>query len=95
MGNDLRNLLNAAEAQSCTVERTQKGRWLIRNAEGVPSPRWPETPSDHRSWRNGMAVLRRAGFAAAQAVTRDAPGKSEPTPGPGGDQHKRTSDQGA
>lgn len=62
MGNDLRKLLKAAEAQGFTVERTRKGHWLVRNAEGLAVATLAGTASDHRSWRNALAVLKRAGL---------------------------------
>lgn len=62
MDKELRRLLKAAEAQGFTVERTAKGHWLIRNAQGRAVATISGTPSDHRSWRNGLAALRRAGL---------------------------------
>jgi hypothetical protein len=59
---DLRKLLKAAEAQGFTVERTSKGHWLVRDAEGLAVATIAGTASDHRSWRNALAYLRKAGF---------------------------------
>ena len=62
MGNDLRKLLRAAEAQGFTVERTSKGHWLVRNAEGLVVTVMSGTASDHRPWRHGLVHLKRAGL---------------------------------
>lgn len=62
MGDDLRKLLKAAEAQGFTVERTSKGHWLVRNAEGLAVATLAGTASDHRSWRNGLNRLKKAGL---------------------------------
>ncbi len=52
--NDLRKLLNAAEAQGFTVQRTRKGHCLVRNAEGLAVATLVTTASDHRSWSNSL-----------------------------------------
>lgn len=62
MGNDLRTLLKALRAQGFTVDRTGSGHWLVRNAEGRAVATIAGTASDHRSLRNALAVLRRAGL---------------------------------
>jgi hypothetical protein len=62
MGNDIRKLLKAAENQGFTVERTAKNHWLIRNADGLAVATVASTPSDHRTWANTLARLRRAGL---------------------------------
>lgn len=62
MGNDLRDLLRALEAQGFTVTRTRSGHWLVRTADGLAVATIAGTASDHRSWRNALSVLRRAGL---------------------------------
>ncbi len=62
MTKELRSLLKAAEAQGFTTERTAKGHWLVRDAQGRAVATISGTPSDHRSWRNGLARLKRAGL---------------------------------
>lgn len=62
MSNDMRRIIKALEAQGFTVRRTSKGHWLVRNADGLAVGTISGTPSDHRSWRNALAPLKRAGF---------------------------------
>lgn len=62
MGDDTRRLIKALEAQGFDVERTRKGHWLVRNADGLAVATIAGTASDHRSLANVIARLRRAGF---------------------------------
>jgi len=59
---DLRKILKALEEQGFTVERTKGGHWLVRNPEGRAVATIAGTTSDHRSMRNVLTYLRRAGF---------------------------------
>lgn len=59
---ELRKLLKALEAQGFTVERTKGSHYLIRNAEGQAVATIAGSASDHRSMRNVLAYLRKAGF---------------------------------
>lgn len=59
---DLRKLLKALEEQGFSVERTKAGHWLVRNPEGRAVATIAGTASDHRSMKNALAYLRRAGF---------------------------------
>lgn len=62
MGNDMRRLLKALEHQGFSVERTRKGHWLVRDAEGFAVATISGTASDHRSWQNALRYLKAAGF---------------------------------
>jgi len=62
MNKDLRKLLDAVEAQGFTVTRTRKGHYLVRNAEGAAVTTIAGTASDHRSIKNSLSPLKRAGF---------------------------------
>jgi len=59
---DLRKVLEEAERQGFSVKRTRKGHYQVRNAENVVVAVFSGTASDHRSLRNGIAQLKRAGF---------------------------------
>ena len=61
-GKDLRQLLKTLEDQGFEAERTARGHWLVRNHEGRAVTTIAGTSSDHRSWRNALAHLRRAGL---------------------------------
>lgn len=62
MGNDLRKILKALEAQGFTVHRTTKGHFTVHNHLGDLVATISGTPSDHRSIKNTIAALRRSGF---------------------------------
>lgn len=62
MGDDVRKLLKAIEAQGFEVTRTKKGHWLITTGDGQFVAMLAGTASDWRSWRNAIAALRRSGF---------------------------------
>jgi predicted RNA binding protein YcfA (HicA-like mRNA interferase family) len=59
---ELRSLIRALEDQGFTVQRTRRGHWLVRDAKGQAVATMAGTPSDHRSWRNSLARLKRAGL---------------------------------
>lgn len=61
MEKELRRILDAIEAAGFTVDRTSRGHWLVRDTEGRAVTTLAGTPSDHRSWMNAIARLRRAG----------------------------------
>jgi hypothetical protein len=61
MGRDLQEVLEAAEAQGFTVRRTKNGHYFV-SRNGQPVTTFSGTPSDHRSFLNALAALRRAGF---------------------------------
>lgn len=62
MGNDLRRLIKALESQGFSVERTSKGHWLVRNAQGQAIVTLAGTASEYRGWKNALARLKRAGL---------------------------------
>ena len=62
MSKELRQLLKAAESQGFTVTATRSGHWLVRDPAGRAVATIAGTSSDHRSWRNAVAELRRAGL---------------------------------
>lgn len=62
MGNDMTRLLQALKAQGFVVTRTGKGHWLVRNGDGDFVTTLAGTPSEHRGWKNALAVLKRAGL---------------------------------
>lgn len=61
MDKDLRKLLKALVEAGFEVRVTKKGHHAV-----YLNGRWittlSGTPSDHRSWKNALAALRRAGF---------------------------------
>ena len=61
MHKDLRKLVKAAEAQGFGTFTNRKGH-LVFTVDGQIVAIFSGTPSDHRSWTNSMARLRRAGF---------------------------------
>lgn len=54
----LRELVN----QGFTCRTTKRGHFLVYDPTGRVVTTLPSTPSDHRSMKNAIAVLRRAGF---------------------------------
>lgn len=62
MGNDLRKVLKALEDQGFLLTRSSRGHWLIDTPDGRRVAVLAGTPSDHRSLKNAIARLRRAGF---------------------------------
>lgn len=63
MDKELRKVLDEAERQGFTVQRTKRGHVMVRDANNVPVTTFSGSASDSRSLRNGIAQLRRAGFA--------------------------------
>lgn len=61
MHKDLRKIIKELEAQGFEVRVTKKQHLQIRK-NGQHVTVLAGTPSDHRSWRNGLAQARRAGF---------------------------------
>jgi hypothetical protein len=59
---DTRKLLKEAERQGFTWRQTRKGHIQVRDAEGMVVAVFAGTASDHRSMRNALADLKRAGF---------------------------------
>lgn len=59
---ELRRLLKACEDQGFTVERTKRGHWRVRDETARAVTTIAGTASDHRSWLNGLAPLKRAGL---------------------------------
>jgi hypothetical protein len=55
------DILRAANAQGCRVERTKRNHWKIFIPEGELVV-VPGMPSDHRSLRDVIVRLRRAGI---------------------------------
>lgn len=62
MSGDLRRLRKELDDQGFTVERSRKGHWIVRDAEGKRVTTLAGTASDHRAWANALAYLRKAGF---------------------------------
>lgn len=58
---EIRKLIAEVEAQGFTVKVTSNGHFFITK-DGKPITTIGGTPSDHRSWRNVIAALKRAGF---------------------------------
>lgn len=61
MDKDLRKIVDALEDQGFVVRTTKKGH-LVVTLNGAMITTLSGTASDHRSLRNGLAHLRRAGF---------------------------------
>ena len=61
MDKELRKVIGALEAQGFEVTITRRGHVVVRK-DGRLVATLAGTASDHRSLRNGMAYLRRAGF---------------------------------
>lgn len=62
MNRSLRQLVKALEAQGFTTKVTKKGHVTVYGPDGAWVTTMAGTPSDHRSMRNAMAALRRAGY---------------------------------
>ncbi|RPE39720.1 hypothetical protein EDD90_2737 [Streptomyces sp. Ag109_O5-1] len=62
MNKDLKKLVNELEAQGFEVSVGKKNSHPIVRKDGVRVATLASTPSDSRSWKNGIAALRRAGF---------------------------------
>jgi len=61
-GRELRSLFRACEDQGFSVERTRRGHWRVRDETGKAVTTIASQGSDHRSWLNGLAPLKRAGL---------------------------------
>ncbi|MBP2323305.1 hypothetical protein JOF56_003690 [Kibdelosporangium banguiense] len=57
------HLVRQAKDQGFQVERNKKNHYVIRTGAGDFVTVLASTPSDCRSWKNGVAALRRHGFA--------------------------------
>ena len=62
MDKDLRKLLKALEDAGYEPVETKKGHWIILDRDGRRVTTFAGTPSDHRSWLNSLAPLKRRGF---------------------------------
>lgn len=62
MNKELKKLIKELEAQGFTVEVGRKNPHPIVRKDGRRVATLASTPSDSRSWKNGIAALRRAGF---------------------------------
>lgn len=60
-------LVRKLEAQGFVCERLKNNHWRVKDAGGRFVTVMPSSPSDHRSIKNCLAVLRRAGFDPAPA----------------------------
>ncbi|GAB2746940.1 hypothetical protein [Sinomonas soli] len=61
---DIRKLCKELEGQGFDIRQTRRGHFLFER-EGVVVAGMAKTPSDHRSIKNCIASLRRAGFEYA------------------------------
>ncbi len=68
---DLKKLMREKAAQGWEIQTTRGGHFRLRHASGG-CVTFPSTPSDHRSFKNTLADVKRieraAGIAAAQAA---------------------------
>lgn len=58
---DIRTLIKDLEAQGFEIRRTTKGHHRVYR-DGQPVCTLSGTPSDHRSMKNSIAALKRAGY---------------------------------
>lgn len=58
---EIAEILAELDRQGFEVKRGGSGHWKVYDAAHLVAT-LPSTPSDHRSLRNTLAVLRRAGF---------------------------------
>ena len=61
MNKDLKKILKAARSAGFETRTTKKGH-IVVTKDGLRVTTFAGTASDHRSIRNGLADLRRAGF---------------------------------
>ncbi|GAA3087283.1 hypothetical protein GCM10020000_87630 [Streptomyces olivoverticillatus] len=59
---DVRELKKALKKQGFVVRETKNGHYQVFGKDGAFVTVLPGTPSDHRSLKNSMAYLKRAGF---------------------------------
>ena len=62
MKKEVRDLTKALEKQGFEVTPSKSGHLIVR-LDGRRIATLAGTPSDHRTWLNDLAALRRAGFA--------------------------------
>lgn len=62
MDKDTKRLLAEAERQGFSVRMTSRGHAQVRDSSNVVVAVLSGTASDHRSFRNAVSQLRRAGF---------------------------------
>ena len=60
-GKDLKKILKTAKAAGFDIRTTKKGH-IVVSKDGRRITTFAGTASDHRSIRNGLAAMRRAGF---------------------------------
>lgn len=60
--NDWHRLRKALLEQGYTLRLTRKSHWQVINPQGKLVYVLPGSPSDWRSWKNGLAALKRNGF---------------------------------
>lgn len=58
----MRDLIRELEAQGFTWRTTARHHILVYSPDGNVVTTMPSTPSDHRSMKNCLSQLRRAGF---------------------------------
>lgn len=58
---EISKLIKAIEKQRFTVKRTAKGHYQVRKGPTLITL-LPGTPSDHRSLKNSLSYLKKAGF---------------------------------
>lgn len=61
MNKELRRLVKRLEAQGFACRVTRNGHIVVSH-NGRRVATLSGTPSDHRSWKNQLAALRRAGY---------------------------------
>lgn len=61
MNKDLKKILKTAKAAGFDIRTTKKGH-IVVSKDGRRITTFAGTASDHRSIRNGLAAMRRAGF---------------------------------
>lgn len=59
---DLRNLAKLAQSQGWTLQPTRKGHVRFNAPDGATTVLAGGTPSDHRSTKNLLSLLRRSGL---------------------------------
>jgi len=62
MADDVREVVHEAERQGWRVEQTKKHYWKCYAPDGKTIVVLSSTPSDSRSTKNGIALMRKAGF---------------------------------
>ncbi|MFH0246378.1 hypothetical protein ACGRHY_29055 [Streptomyces sp. HK10] len=58
---EVKQLIKKLESQGFTVEATRKGHYKV-SRKGAFVTYLPGTPSDHRSLKNCLSYLKRAGY---------------------------------